>query len=155
MIPFALGLRAASGAFGFLSGLSQARAARQQSQINSYISGTRAIQTQTSANLGLADELATLRATFAANGQGGGSEFFQELRKLRQRQARVAVANERQLGADYRSQGAAQSASAIGRSLEPLATFGTSMFSLAGFNAIQRGPSDSPSPVSGFLRGGR
>jgi len=148
MIQAALVMSAASGAFGFLSGLSKARSARQQGRINSFISGTRAIQTQTSANLGLADELATLRTTFAANGQGGGAEFFQELRKLRQRQARVAVANERQLGADFRSQARAQSAAAIAGSMESLTNFGTSMFSMSGFDTVQRSAS------GGYVGGG-
>jgi len=68
IIPFALGLRAVSGALSFPGGLTQSAAAKRQAKINSCIGGTRAIQTQTRANLVLADELATLRATFAANG---------------------------------------------------------------------------------------
>lgn len=113
----------AAGAMG------QARAERRNAQANAYIAETRAMQTGTDAAAGLSDELASLRTTMAANGQEGGMEFWREINRIRRREARIAVSNERQLAADYRTQG--RNAMAQGR---VNAIGGLSQMARAGFS---------------------
>lgn len=110
--------------------MGQARAERRAAQNNAYVAETRAMQTGTDAAMGLADELAALRSTMAANGQQGGMEFWNELNRIRRREARVAVANERLNAADYRTQG--RNAMAQGRiaAIDGLAQAGRAGFSI-------------------------
>lgn len=105
MAEAALIAKTAGGVLSGVSSLSQAAAQRKQAGINAYIAETRALQTGTDAAEGLASELATLRTTLATNGQRGGMEFWQELRRVRGREARLAVQGERTAAADYRAQG--------------------------------------------------
>ncbi len=102
--PFlAVGSQALSAYAEGRSALASATAERDMARTNAYIGETRAIQTSTTAAQDLASQLAEMRAAFAANGQGsaGTGAFFQELRRVRQREARIAVANERQQADDW------------------------------------------------------
>jgi len=87
--------------------MAQGRAERNMARSNAFISETRAIQTGTTATQDLASQLAEMRSAFAANGQGtaGTGAFFQELRRVRQREARIEMANERQQASDWRMRG--------------------------------------------------
>jgi hypothetical protein len=87
--------------------MGQARAEQQMAQANAYIGETRAIQTGAAATQDLASQLAEMRAAFASNGQSaaGTNVFFQELRRARQREARIAMSNERQGAADWMMRG--------------------------------------------------
>jgi hypothetical protein len=132
----ALAAKAASGILGGLGQLAAGRAARQQARINAYIGETRAMQTES-----LGSELGTLRATFAANGQGGGAEFFQQLRQMRQRELRVAVGNERQGAADMRRQGDAAYRQGVAGAITSFASAGPSLFEMSDY---ARGPQFRP-----------
>ena len=106
-ITTGIALQAGSAIFGGLGGAAEAKSQKRAAEINSYIGRTRAIQTDTAAREGLDSELATMRATFAANHQKAGVgtfEIFKELRDTRGRERRVEVANRNQEAADYRTQ---------------------------------------------------
>ena len=105
--------------------MGQARAEQQMARTNAYIGETRAIQTGAAATQDLAAQLGEMRAVFAANGQGGAGTnvFFQELRKARQREARIAMSNERQGAADWMMRG--QNAMYQGRAANASSLFGT------------------------------
>lgn len=130
MAQAALIAQGASSILGGMSGMSAARSERDQANRNAFIGETRALQTGASVAESLNSELATLRTTMAQNGQGGGAAFFQELRKVRGREGRIAVQNERQNAADYRTQG--RNAMAKGRAalISGIAGAGPSMFEL-------------------------
>lgn len=100
-------LKGGSAIAGGLSSASEAKSQKRAAEINSYIGRTRAIQTDTAAREGLDSELATMRATLAANNQKAGVgtlEVFKELRDVRGRERRVEVANRNQESADYKTQ---------------------------------------------------
>lgn len=76
----------------------------RQADINAYIGKTRAIQTDVDARRGLESELATMRATFASNGQRPNSAtaiMMGELRTARNDERRINVANANQVAGDY------------------------------------------------------
>jgi hypothetical protein len=87
----------------------EAKSQQKAAQVNAFIGRTRAIQTDTSARDGLNSELATMRATFAANGQRpnvGTMAMFDELRKVRGRERRIEMGNRQQEAASYRTEAA-------------------------------------------------
>lgn len=132
MAQAALAAQGVAGIASAVGSIRQARAERMAARGNAYVAETRAMQTGTDAAMGLADELAALRTTMAANGQQGGMEFWNELNRIRRREARVAVANERLNAADYRTQG--RNAMAQGRiaAIDGLAQAGRAGFDLWG-----------------------
>ena len=113
----ALGAQAGSSIFGGLAGSAEAKGEKQRAEVNAYIGRTRAIQTDTDARVGLNDELATMRAALAANGQRqnvGTMAIFDELRKQRGRERRVEVGNRMSEAADWKMAG--KNAAAKGKS---------------------------------------
>jgi hypothetical protein len=131
--PFiALGSQALGSYAEGRAAMGQARAEQQMARANAYVGETRAIQTGTAAAQDLAAQMAEMRAAFAANGQGtpGTGVFFQELRKARQRDARIAMANERLGAADWRMRG--ENAMAQGRGAYAASLFraGKSLFEM-------------------------
>jgi hypothetical protein len=126
-VTLALGAQAIGTVAGGAAALGKAKGERALARSNAYIADTRAIQTGTANTEQLASDLATLRATIASNGQGmdgGTAPFFQELRRIRARENRIAMANERQAGADYRQAGRNSMAQGYGE-------FGASLFRAA------------------------
>ena len=109
LIPLmTLGMQAGSQIMAGKAAKADARAQKQVAEINAYIGRTRAIQTDTNAREGLNSELATLRATMAGNAQRPGVgtlEMFSELRRVRDREGRIAAGNARQEQADFRTEG--------------------------------------------------
>jgi len=105
MAQAALIAQGVAGVASAAGSIRQAKTERMAARNNAYIAETRAMQTGTDAAMGLSDDLAALRTTMAANGQQGGMEFWNELNRVRRREARVAVANERLTAADFRTQG--------------------------------------------------
>lgn len=99
-------LQIAGAGFGALGSLAAGKAEKAQAERNAYIGRTRAIQTDTDARAGLNDELATMRATLAGNGQvGGAMEIMRALRETRGRERRVEFGNRMQEASDWRMQG--------------------------------------------------
>lgn len=136
----ALGMQAGSSIMGGMAARAKAKGERQQAENNAFIGETRAIQTATGISEQLRSEMATFRSTLAANGQGlnGGTlPFLREMRRVRGREARIGVANERQGAADWRMQG--QNAAAGGRAamLQGVLGAGPSLFHMA---TLRRGP---------------
>lgn len=102
-------LAAGSAIAGGLADYGAAQGSRQAALINAYIARTRAMQTDVSARQGLNDELATIRTTFAANGQRpnvGTEAITDELRGVRARERRIEFGNQMQAAADYKTQAA-------------------------------------------------
>lgn len=111
----ALGAQAASPILGGLGARADARAQKQQAEINAYIGKTRVIQTDTAARESLAGELATFRTVMATNAQRpsvGTYEIMQDLRDVRGRERRVEVANRNQEVSAYKMQAQAYGATA-------------------------------------------
>jgi ribosomal protein L29 len=132
-VSTALLLKGAGAAFSGLAGYGEAQGVKNQAEINSFIGKTRAIQTDTANREGLNDELATLRATLAANGQPqnvGTGEITSELRKIRGRERRVEVANRNQESADFRMQAANAGAAGTGALLGGLIKAGPDLYDL-------------------------
>lgn len=105
LVPLTIATKAGSSIFGGLAGASDAKGEKQRAEANAYIARTRAIQTDTEARQGLNDELASMRATFAANQQRPGVgtlEIFNELRKQRSRERRIDVGNRMAEAADWK-----------------------------------------------------
>lgn len=116
MAQIALAAQAASSVATGLAGFGAARAERNMARTNAYIGETRAIQTAAQANENVAAELATMRTAFAGAGQAFGPQampFIRELSRVRGRDTRIAIANEKQGAADWRARG--RSAMAQGR----------------------------------------
>lgn len=90
----------AQGAFAF----SQANAQAKQLKKNSFIARTRALQTDTNERTSLGTDLASIRAVLGANSQKPGVgtfEIMNDLRKTRNRERRVQVANQMQQSYDF------------------------------------------------------
>ncbi|MBR9765369.1 MAG: hypothetical protein GYB53_18075 [Rhodobacteraceae bacterium] len=108
-VTFALGAKAVGGAASAFSVLGEAKAEKQNSEINAYIGRTRAMQTDTTSRQNLGSELGSIRAALGANGEvpGVGSfEVMQELRDTRNRERRIEFGNEMQSVYDHRRKGA-------------------------------------------------
>lgn len=132
-VTLALGAQAGSSIFGGLAGAAEAKGEKKRAEINSYIGRTRAIQTDTEARVGLNDELATMRATFAANGQRPGvgtMAIFNEVRKQRSRERRIDYGNRMAEVADWKMQGKNAQAKASAAFLGGIIGAGPSLFSL-------------------------
>jgi hypothetical protein len=109
----ALGAQAGSAVLGGLGGRAEAKAQKQQAEINAYIGKTRAIQTDTAAREGLSAELANFRTVMATNGQRAGVgtfEVMQQVRDVSNRERRVEFANRNQEASGYQMQAAAYGA---------------------------------------------
>lgn len=92
---------------GGLAGNAKAQGEKQRAETNAYIGKTRAITTTADSAASLADELATLRATFAANGQRpsvGNNAIFDELIRVRSREGRIAAGNDMSGSYDWQRQ---------------------------------------------------
>lgn len=108
-----------------------AKADKAQAERNAFIGRTRALQTDTSARDGLSDELATMRATLAANGQAGGAfELMRALRQTRGRERRVEVGNRMQEASDWRMQGKNALSSGRAKAASQIVSAGPSLFDL-------------------------
>ena len=132
-VTLALGAQAGSSIFGGLAGSAEAKAEKKRAEINAYIGRTRAIQTDTDARVGLNDELATMRAALASNGQKqnvGTMALFDELRKQRGRERRVEVGNRMSEVADWKMAGKNASAKASSAMLGGVLKAGPSLFDL-------------------------
>ncbi len=106
----ATGLSAAGTVFTGVQAMNDAKAQKQQAEINSFIGKTRAIQTDTQAREGLNMELAEMRAAVATAGEAGSGTgtltMYNALKAQRERERRIGVGNEMQVSADYRNQAA-------------------------------------------------
>ena len=132
-VTLALGAQAGSSIFGGLAGAAEAKGEKKRAEINAYIGRTRAIQTDTDARVGLNDELATMRAALASNGQKqnvGTMALFDELRKQRGRERRVEVGNRMSEVADWKMAGKNASAKASSAMLGGVLKAGPSLFDL-------------------------
>jgi hypothetical protein len=103
-------LAAAAGGqiLGGMAAKESARGEKRQSEINSFIGRTRAIQTGTSAAQTLENDLGSFRAALGANGQApnvGTMEVMNDLREARNRESRITVGNRNTEAADYRMRG--------------------------------------------------
>ncbi len=90
--------------------MQQARALRKQEELNARVADLRAMQTETAARQGLEAELGSIAAAFQANGARpnvANLEIINDIRRIRDRETRIAVGNERQRADDFRRQGAA------------------------------------------------
>jgi hypothetical protein len=90
-----------------MSAMQQAKSAKEQARVNSFIGVTRARQTDTSAREGLNSELSNVRAVLSANGQrqnSGTGAIFDQLRTSRETERRVGFNNEMQGAASYTAQ---------------------------------------------------
>lgn len=129
----ALGAQAGREIFSGMAGAAQAKGEKQRAEINAYIGRTRANQADTDARLGLEDELSTLRATMAANGQRPGvgtMDIFNELRRTRGRERRVEVGNRMAEAADWKMAAKNAGNAATGSLIGGLFKAGPSLFDL-------------------------
>ncbi len=124
---------AAGQAFGALGALSKAKAEKQAADNNAYIGRTRALQTATAAADGLNSEAGTLRTTLAGNGQKAGQStfgIFDEMRRVRGQERRIAFENEMQTSRDYTQQGRNAMSAGRWQFLSGMAKTGQSMFDI-------------------------
>ena len=122
--------------FGGMAGAAEAKAEKKRAEVNAYIGKTRAIQTDTASRENLNDELATMRATFAANSQRPGVgtlEMFSELRRVRNRERRIEVGNRMSEAADWKMAAKNAKAKASGAMLGGIIGAGPSLFDLYDF----------------------
>lgn len=129
----AIGAQGASSLFSGLAGAAEAKGEKQRAEINAYIGRTRAIQTDTDARVGLNDELGTMRAALAANGQKpnlGTMALFDELRRQRGRERRVEYGNRMSEVADWKMAGKNASAKARSSIISGIGKAAPSMFDL-------------------------
>lgn len=132
MAQAALIANAAQAGFGAIGTMQAAKADKAQAERNAFIGRTRALQSDTSARQGLNDELSTMRATLAANGQGGGAlEIMRALRETRGRERRVEYGNRMQEASDWQMQGRNAMARGRAKALGQIPDFGLSLFKLS------------------------
>ena len=140
MAQAALIANMASAGFGAVGAMQAAKADKAQAERNAFIGRTRALQADTAERTGLNDELSTIRATLAANGQTGGTfEIMRALRETRGRERRVEVGNRMQEASDWRMQGRNALVKGRAEALTKLPEFGLSLFKLS---QIRRGGSN-------------
>lgn len=123
--PISLALQAGSSIAGGMSARAKAKGEQQRAENNAFIGRTRAIQTANADRESLADEMASMRAVMATNGQRmnvGAYEMVRELRARRLRDRRVAVGNE-MMGV-YDAQIDARNAKAEGRAAMSMGLLG-------------------------------
>ncbi len=135
-----IGLQGASSIAGGMAARVQARAERDHAVRNAYIGETRAMQTAAGIGSQLNSEMANLRVTLAANGQGINASTFPFLREMRRnfgREARVEAANERQGAADWRTQGRNSMAQGRAAMWQGILGAGPSFFRL---HLLKKGP---------------
>lgn len=133
-IGLGLGLKAASSVAEGISGMQAANGEKFRADINSYVGETRYVQTNTAHRQGLESELGEIRAGFAANGQrpmSANLELLNEVRRVRNRERRINVGNEKRGAMDSRIAG--KNAMARGRAslLNGLGNAAPSLFDLA------------------------
>lgn len=136
LIPLALGARAAASIFEGKAQKSQARAEQKQSETNAFISRTQARQQDGADRRSLADELATMRNTFAANGQGSGVgtfEMYRSLREMRERERRINYDNRMMQAYDNDANARAAGSRAKWAMVGGVARAGQSLFGLADY----------------------
>lgn len=127
----ALLLQAAGPIAGGIAAMQQAKGQKEAAEVNAYIGRTRALQADAAARSGLDSELATMRATFAANQQRPGVgtlEIMRELRKVRGTERAVEFSNRMQESADYRMAGKNAMAKGTGALLTGFVNAGPSLF---------------------------
>ena len=140
LVPLTIAMQGASSIAGWMAARAKAKGERQMAENNAFISETRARQTAAGAGDQLNSEMATFKATLAANGQGlnGGTlPFLRELARTRGREARIGVANERQTGADWRMQGRTAMSEGRAAMIQGVLGAGPSLFRL---NEYRKGP---------------
>ena len=101
----ALAATAGSALLKGMSARAAAKGEKKQSEINSFIGRTRAIQTGTAAAQTLEGDLGSFRAALGANGQApnvGTMEVMNDLREARDRESRINVGNRNSEAADQR-----------------------------------------------------
>lgn len=106
IIPLALAFGVGSALLQGAAARSDAKASQRQNQRNAYIARTRALQQDAYDRRSLADELATMRTTFAANDQGqnvGTFEMYRSLRDMRERERKVNFQNRILEQADFQT----------------------------------------------------
>lgn len=107
MAQAALIASAAAPIFGGMQEKANAEAEAQHARINSFIARTRAIQEDTTHRVQMSDELGTMRAALAANGQKPGVgtlDFMREMKRERLRARRIGVGNRMSEAADFNTQ---------------------------------------------------
>lgn len=125
----------AGAGLGAVGTMQAAKAEKAQAERNAFIGRTRALQTDTAAREGMNDELATMRATLASNGQSGGAfEIMRALRETRGRERRIEVGNRMQEVADWRMQGRNAMAKGRAGAMTGLMKAGPSLFDLYQLN---------------------
>jgi hypothetical protein len=132
-VTTALILQGGTSVLGGMSGMAQAQGEKQRAQNNAYIGQTRAIQTSATGAESLNSELATLRATFAANGQRpsvGNDAIFSELRRVRSRETRINVSNDKAGVADWNRQASNAGRAGTAAMIGGIAGAAPSMFDL-------------------------
>lgn len=121
----------ASAGLGAVGTMQGAKADKAQAERNAFIGRTRALQTDAAAREGMNDELATMRATLAANGQPGGAmEIMRALRDTRGRERQVEYGNRMQEASDWRMQGRNALAGGRSKAAGQLFSAGPSIFDL-------------------------
>lgn len=116
-----------------IAGYTAAQGEKKQAEINAYIGRTRAMQTDTVARQNLNDELGTMRATFASNGQKmgvGAMEMFKALREARGQERRIAYGNRMAEAADWKMTAKNAQNKATGALLTGVAKAGPSLFEM-------------------------
>lgn len=129
----ATGLQAFTAIAGGLSAAGQASGEKTRAENNAYIGRTRAMQLDTNARTDLGSELATLRSTLSANGQGvnvGTMEVMKDLRGTRSRERRIEFGNQMQQAADWRMEAKNAGAKRTGAMLGGLINAGPSILDL-------------------------
>lgn len=127
-------LSAGSSLAGGLADRADARAEKQQAEINAFIGRTRALQSDAVNKENLESDLGSLRAAMGANGEApgvGSLEILRELRRTRGREHSTEFGNRMQESFAFRRQ--ARNADLAGRAalLGGIIKAGPSLFDLA------------------------
>ena len=131
MAQAALIANIASAGLGAMGTMQGAKAEKAQAERNAFIGRTRALQTDAASREGMNDELATMRATLAANGQPGGAmEIMRALRETRGRERQVEYGNRMQEASDWRMQGRNALAGGRAKAATLLPDAGLSLFKI-------------------------
>lgn len=102
-------LKGGASVLGGVSAYSRAMGEKRRAEVNAYIGKTRAINTTADSAEALMSNLATLRTTFAANGQRpsvGNSAIFDDLIRTSGREGRIAAGNDMSAFYDWGRQAA-------------------------------------------------
>lgn len=124
-------LTAGTSIFKGFTGFQQGKAEQQRADIGAFNVETKSVQDDTSARLGIENELAQVRNQFGSGGGVAGFDVLNEVRRLSDRQRRIGASGQTQRAEDMKFQGRLAGYGAQNKLIGGVLGAGQSIFTIA------------------------